>query len=1123
MKGFITYSTYRILNNQPCVILYGRLENNDSFITINEFQPYFFIETKNQKKASKLIDHKIKETNLKNFEGEKMSKIFIDLPKEVSSTKSELESEGIKTYESDINFSTKFLIDNNLQGAIEIDGDYDLTHETIDRVYKNPDLKQIDYVPKNLKVFSFDIETDRNAKNIYCISAYSKNYKKSFIITNEKVKNAISCESEKDLLQEFQEEIIKFDPDIITGWNVIDFDLKLLKEKFTKYKIPFILGRDNSPSKLRIESNFFRTSKANITGRVVLDGLDLTKTSFIKLENYKLDTAAKQLLGKGKLIEKLGSEKSQEIDRLYKKDKEALIEYNLLDAELAYKIIYEADLLDLTIQRSLLTGMSLDRVNSSIASLDFLYLQRARKNNLVCPSNIPGDREARIKGGHVMESKPGIYDNIIVLDFKSLYPSIIKTFNIDPSKYHEKKQKGDVESPNKAHFGKEEGILPNIIKDLWAAREKSRKEKNELGRYSTKILMNCFSDDTQIWTKEGIKNIKEVKKGELVYSYNPNKKILELHPITKTFKYKYNGDLIKIKTNHVDYLVTPNHKFLLYDKNKKLYWTDAEEMESKLIKGWIPKKPKINGEVPKYFNIQDKCDELKIKYKVKEGKLQKGPKHSTIPKKVNMKDWLSFLGWYIAEGHIYISKPKRYPGKVSWRGITHSITITQYSKKNKNKIKKVFDNLGIKYSFQKKEITISNQLIAEILLKEIGQGSGIKRIPKWVYKLDPKLLKHIYYSLINGDGDKDFRRYSTKNPKLAEDFLRLLYHQGISGFIYKDYNPKLIYRVQINIKRGVQPYLSKYKNFSREKYNGNVYCVEVKPHHTIVAGRKNRLNITGQSFFGVLANPSCRFYNINIANSITHFGQELIKLTAKKAEEQGYDVIYSDTDSIFINTKTDSKEKSDKIGKKLEKDINNFYGDYIKEKYERKSFLELEYEKCYLRFLMPKLRGSSAGAKKRYAGLLENDKIEFVGLETVRSDWTTAAKEFQKELLDRIFHKKEVKNFIKKYVDDILAGKKDKDLIYRKSLRKEVEKYTKMTPPHVKAAKKLKKIESSIIEYVITTAGPEPIQNKSHQIDYDHYVKKQIKPIADTILSFFNTTFEEVIGGTKQTSLFNFE
>jgi DNA polymerase II len=769
MKGFIISHTYKIINNKSHVLLYGRLKNNQSFLSINEARPFFFIETKNINKARQIGDFDDEETKLKNFNGNAMSKIIVDFPKESLELKHSFKEAEITTFESDIRFSTQFLIENNIQGAIEIDGDYE-TSETIDRVYKNPDIESTDYTPNNLKILSFDIETNKNAKKLYCISLYSKNYKKSFIVSNKKLSNAISCSDEEEVLEKFQQEILDFDPDVITGWNVIDFDFQFLRDQFKKYKIPFVLGRDNSLSKLRIESSFFRTSKAYFTGRVVLDGMDLVRSSFIKLDNYKLDTAAKQLLGKGKLIASVGKGKYEEIDKLYKEDQESLIDYNLVDAELPYRIITEADLIDLAIQRALLTGMTLDRVNSSIASLDYLYLQKARENNLVCPSQSGEEREERIKGGYVMNSTPGIYDNIIILDFKSLYPSIIRTFNIDPSKYHEKKKKGDVESPNKAHFGQEEGMLPKIIKELWSEREAARKNKNELARYAIKILMN--------------------------------------------------------------------------------------------------------------------------------------------------------------------------------------------------------------------------------------------------------------------------------------------------------------------------------------------------------------------SFFGVLANPMCRFYNFNIANAITHFGQELVKKTAQKAEEKGYNVIYSDTDSIFIETKVKSKAEADKIGQKLEKEINEFYENYITKEYKRKSFLELEYEKCYIRFLMPKLRGRVEGAKKRYAGLLEKDGkevLDFVGLEMVRSDWTNAAKKFQQELLDRIFHKKEVTPFIKKFVDDLNSGKYDKDLIYKKSLRKEVGEYVKTTPPHVKAARKLKENPiPNIIEYYVTTEGPEPIQELHHKIDYTHYIDKQIKPIADTILSFFDTTFEDVVEGTKQTSLFSY-
>jgi DNA polymerase II len=285
------------------------------------------------------------------------------------------------------------------------------------------------------------------------------------------------------------------------------------------------------------------------------------------------------------------------------------------------------------------------------------------------------------------------------------------------------------------------------------------------------------------------------------------------------------------------------------------------------------------------------------------------------------------------------------------------------------------------------------------------------------------------------------------------------------------------------------------------------------------------IKILMNSFFGVMANPTCRYSDLKIANAITHFGQQLIKQTAEKIKEAGYEVIYSDTDSVFVNTKEESETKAEQIGKKLENEINEFYKKHIINEYKRDSYLELEYEKLYTRFLMPKIRGKEEGAKKRYAGLLKKngkEELSIVGLETVRSDWTNAAKKFQGELLDRIFHKKEVTTFIKKFVEDLRKGKYDEDLVYRKSIRKGLEEYTKINPQHIQAARKLKKLDSNIIEYYLTTDGPEPIQNLNHAIDYEHYVNKQIKPIADTVLSFFDTTFEDLLEGNKQTSLFSY-
>jgi DNA polymerase-2 len=162
-------------------------------------------------------------------------------------------------------------------------------------------------------------------------------------------------------------------------------------------------------------------------------------------------------------------------------------------------------------------------------------------------------------------------------------------------------------------------------------------------------------------------------------------------------------------------------------------------------------------------------------------------------------------------------------------------------------------------------------------------------------------------------------------------------------------------------------------------------------------------------------------------------------------------------------------------------------------------------------------------AKKRYAGLKEvngKEELEIVGLEAIRGDWTDAAKEFQIELLNKLFHNEQVETFIKTYVKKIREGKMNEKLVYKKSIRKSLEEYTKTTPPHVKAARQLDHLDSNLVEYYITTEGPEPIQKLKHKIDYEHYIEKQIRPIANQILSLFNKDFNDLAQKSKQTTLF---
>jgi DNA polymerase-2 len=171
---------------------------------------------------------------------------------------------------------------------------------------------------------------------------------------------------------------------------------------------------------------------------------------------------------------------------------------------------------------------------------------------------------------------------------------------------------------------------------------------------------------------------------------------------------------------------------------------------------------------------------------------------------------------------------------------------------------------------------------------------------------------------------------------------------------------------------------------------------------------------------------------------------------------------------------------------------------------------------------MPEVRQGTGGSKKRYAGLVgdgERQRLEFVGLEAVRRDWTPLAKRFQREVLDRVFHDRPVDDFIRDFLIGLRQGRFDDLLAYKKAVRKDLGDYTKTTPAHVKAARKQTGPRARIIEYVVTDAGPEPVEDRRGRLDYEHYVAKQIEPIADAVLRFLGLHFADLVGRPRQLEL----
>lgn len=297
--------------------------------------------------------------------------------------------------------------------------------------------------------------------------------------------------------------------------------------------------------------------------------------------------------------------------------------------------------------------------------------------------------------------------------------------------------------------------------------------------------------------------------------------------------------------------------------------------------------------------------------------------------------------------------------------------------------------------------------------------------------------------------------------------------------------------------------------------------------------RSQAIKILMNSFYGVLGSGGCPFYDTRLASSITMRGHEIMQVTAEWIRQTGYDVIYGDTDSTFVHISEDiGADSIQHIGRRLEHDINQRWQQKIKHDFGVKCDLEIEFETHYERFFMPTIRGSDAGSKKRYAGLIrqgDSTELVFKGLENVRSDWTTLAKDFQRELYERVFSDAPVKDYVTQVISDVRAGLYDNQLIYTKQLRKPLREYTKTAPPHVKAArhadeqntksgKTLQYQKRTSIQYVMTTIGPQVPEYRSHPLDYDHYIEKQIRPIADSIMPAIGNDFDMLV--SQQLGLF---
>lgn len=294
------------------------------------------------------------------------------------------------------------------------------------------------------------------------------------------------------------------------------------------------------------------------------------------------------------------------------------------------------------------------------------------------------------------------------------------------------------------------------------------------------------------------------------------------------------------------------------------------------------------------------------------------------------------------------------------------------------------------------------------------------------------------------------------------------------------------------------------------------------------------LKIIMNAFYGVLGSSGCRFFDPRLASSITMRGHQIMRQTRELIEARGFDVIYGDTDSTFVWLKgAHDEDAAARIGRELVAEVNHWWRRHLSDSMGLESALELQFETHYRRFLMPTIRGTEEGSKKRYAGLVQradgSEEMVYKGLESVRTDWSPLAREFQQALYGRIFRGQPYRDYVRQYVQQTLAGEFDELMVYRKRLRRPLADYQRNVPPHVRAARLADEYNSRLgrprqyqnggwISYLMTTAGPEPLESLQAPIDYEHYLSRQLQPVADAILPFVGDDFAALTG--RQLQLF---
>lgn len=586
---------YVMVNDKPIIRIFGKNVKGESVCAFYEdFLSYFYVRGKKGAELMKSEAVKIENVKRKDISDNKESKDFYKIitsnPSKTPEYREMLTKEGVSVFEADILFKYRFMNDYNLKGMrwIRLKGN-EISTNTVraKKIFKIDSFEEIEKEDVPLKTVALDIEcipdtgtglpdAKRDPIIMMSLSFDPTPYKgnKDMVLATRPGKGVQFYESEEEMLEGFIEIINDFDPDMLTGFNCNNFDFPYILERMRQRNIKPLFGRCNTKSVF--DRKIGISHKISITGRFILDSFEVIKKDF-SLQRYGLDFVSRKLLNSKK-----EDVKHSEIGTLWKGSDESyckLIEYSRIDAVLAMDLVIKLKLLDKYLALSKVSGTLIqDTIEGGETTKIEHYLLREFNNEGYVMQCRPDQRtvmerdkmkKKELVGGYVIEPEKGLHKNVVVLDFASMYPSIIRTFNICPTTIVEK---GGVKSPSGAMFVTKDikqGIVPRILENLInqrkAVKKVMKKETDEekkrvlyAKQWAIKILANAF------YGYLGYSRAKTYNLGvaNSITSYGRNIIAKTAEKIEKDFGYK----IVYGDTDSVFVLVTENDLDIVAEK-----------------------------------------------------------------------------------------------------------------------------------------------------------------------------------------------------------------------------------------------------------------------------------------------------------------------------------------------------------------------------------------------------------------------------------------------------------------------------------------------------------------------------------------------------------------------------